>query len=311
MDRKIPDTKITFREKYFEKDGSLVKNNLSNICGVGVFIITADNKVIITKTSNYVNVNPNVFAFSASGTMDWKDKVHPFDEVVRECYEEIGYKIDIENLYLFSFGVEYRLGYYEFAFFERSVYNAEEIVKAASMARDYGFEVGDLLALNFDFSIIDHIKTNTWDVVSAATLLTLLAKEFSKNNLENYITPTKIDNEFREHMKNTWKIRSQREGCLAVLSNRFPYREINKISKDYIKNVFSFIDIEDLNEKNILEVGCGIDLLTKELSLKSNTVTSIDLSLEMIKRAKQYLKNNINQNVVFINSFFQDYDTTE
>lgn len=58
-------------------------------------------------------------------------------------------------------------------------------------------------------------------------------------------------------------------------------------------------------------MGCGIDLLTKELSLKSNTVTSIDLSLEMIKRAKQYLKNNINQNVVFINSFFQDYDTTE
>lgn len=311
LDEKIPASTLTFREKYFEKDGSLVKNYLSNICGVGIFIITADQKIIATKTSNYVNVNPNVFAFSASGTMDWNDNIHPFNEVARECYEEIGYKVDIENLYLFSIGMDYQLGYYEFCFYERSVYSAADIIKNASMARDYGFEVGDIIVLDFDLSIIDHIKNNHWDVVSEAALLTLLTKEFKKSKVEEYLCPTKDNKDFRQRMLNTWKLRSQREGRLAVLSNRFPYKEINQISQNYINAITDFIDSFDLDSKNVLEIGCGIGLITKVLASKAYAVTSVDLSIDMINRAKSYLEKQMVTNVNFVNAFFQDFQSSE
>lgn len=311
LDQKIPNSDELFREKYFERDGSLVKSMLSNICGVGVFIISSDNKIIVAKTSSQVTVNPGVFAFTASGSMNWRDNINPFDDVIRECYEEIGYYIDVENLYLFSFGVEYRLGYYEFAFYEKSSHTADEIIKEAPMARDYGFEVGNLYTMDFDLSIIDHMKSHKWDVTSSAALLTLLSKKFGKSTVEKYISPNSSDQNFRKTMRETWKMRSQREGKLSVLSNRFPFRSIDRISENYINAVFDFIDNADLEGKNVLEVGCGIGLMTKYLSKKSKTVTCIDLSPEMIARAKNYLSSDEKRNVSFINCFFQDFDIQE
>lgn len=308
LDERIPNSDELFRDKYFERDGSLVKSKLSNICGVGVFIISSDNKIIVSKTSSQVTVNPDVFAFTASGSMDWRENINPFDDVIRECYEEIGYHIDVENLYLFSFGVEYQLGYYEFAFYEKSIYTADEIIKEAPMARDYGFEVGNLYTMEFDLSIIDHMKRYKWDVTSSAALLTLLAKKFGKSTVEKNIYPNNLDQNYRKNMRETWKMRSQREGKLAVLSNRFPFRSIDQISENYIRAVFDFIDNSDLKGKHVLEVGCGIGLMTKYLANKSKTVTCVDLSPEMINRAKNYLSSEEKRKVSFINCFFQDFD---
>jgi hypothetical protein len=80
-------TKQTFRDKFaVDMDlDSYIRLPLSNICGVGIFILTRDDKIILSKHSAHVIVFSNVWSYSASGTMDWKENVHPFDEVAREC----------------------------------------------------------------------------------------------------------------------------------------------------------------------------------------------------------------------------------
>jgi len=86
------DSTRTFRDKYAPRiDLDEIRNSpLTNICGLGIFIITRDNKIIVARRSANVRVWGNVWSYAASGTMSWKQKnLHPFDEVARECGHRI------------------------------------------------------------------------------------------------------------------------------------------------------------------------------------------------------------------------------
>ena len=89
----------TFRDKYAPAIdvSEFTLSPLTNICGVGIFILTRDGKIIISRHSSRVIVFSNVWSYSASGTMDWKENVHPFDEVARECWEEIRHEIKMDG----------------------------------------------------------------------------------------------------------------------------------------------------------------------------------------------------------------------
>ena len=300
---------ITFREKYFSHRSSAITDRLSNICGVGIFIITSDSKIIISKSSNNVEVNPHKYIYSASGTMNWYDEgVNPFFDIIRECQEEIGYKPDIENLKLYSFGLDYAKGYYQFSFYEYSKRTANEIIGNANMARDFYIEIEKIEALDIKYkNIINHIKTNDWDETAAANILTLVSKQYSKDIVANYINAKLKNNYYRKDIIDEWEKRSKREGRLAVLSNRYPAREIDEISENYVYKVLEFID-DNLRNKSIIEIGGGIGLFTKHFAEYGRNITCVDISQGMINRNIKYLGVDLAKKVRYVQGFFQDFE---
>src|SRR5207244_898995 len=104
---------------------------LSNICGAGLFLITRDNDLIVSKHSSSVRVLPEIWSYSASGTMDWSDRPHPFYEVARESREEIAHNPNQDGLRLFSVGIDAKKLYFQFSFFERTARSTREVLYQA------------------------------------------------------------------------------------------------------------------------------------------------------------------------------------
>lgn len=312
IDEVLIGTSSTVRAKYFNHKGALISKELPNICGVGIFIITSDNKILISKASKNVAVNPNKYIYSASGTMDWHDRyTNPFLDIIRETEEEIGYRPNIEELKLYSVGIDYETAYYQFSFYEKSGFTASQILENALMARDFYIEIENLIPLDFRIdTIIDFINNNNWDETAKANLLTLLVKFNTKSDVEKYINPNKKKQDYRNHITKEWERRASREGRFAVLSNRYPSNSINEISEDYCSHVKQFID-EDLEKCKVLEIGGGIGLFTKYFAENAIEVTCIDVAEKMIERNKQYLGAKLAEKVQYVNAFFQDYHTAD
>jgi len=300
----------TLRNKYFNHKQSLIGKSLPNICGIGIFIITADNKILVSKSSKNVIVNPECFIYTASGTMDWHNgHTNPFNDIIRECEEEIGYTPDVENLKLYSFGIDYDTGYYQFSFYERSDKTADEIIRNSIMARDFYIEIKEIIAIPFDYKkILDKMSEGKWDETAKANLITLIVKFYNRQTVENYINPNRSKKNYRTTIIKEWERRAEREGRFAILSNRYPVLQINQISDDYYKKVITFIE-EDLSDKSVLEVGGGIGIFTKYFASCASHVTCVDVSDGMIARNKAYLGSELSNKVDYVHKFFQDYDT--
>ena len=300
----------TIRKKYLGEKNSLISSGLPNICGVGIYIITADNKLLISESSPFVAVNPERYIYSASGSMDWKgSETNPFNDVIRECVEEIGYKPSIERLRLYSIGMDYSAGYYQFSFYEQSSKTAKEIIDDAQMSRDYHIEIQRIIPIDFECkTIIDAIESNNrWDETAKANLLTLICKFFGKKTVEGLLSPNRFKKNYRNSVKQEWDLRADREGRLPVLSSRYPARDLNKNSDEYIKAVLNFID-EDLSQHSILELGGGIGLFTKHFAKLAKRVTCVDVCEKMIEKNKRYLGPELIHKVDYVNCFFQDYN---
>src|ERR1051325_6100467 len=98
----------SFRNKYAPRldFSDFSQSRLTNISGVGLFLITRDEKIIVSRHSSNVQVYSDVWTYSASGSMDWSEDVHPFVEAARETFEEIGHRTSLDNTYLFGFGID-------------------------------------------------------------------------------------------------------------------------------------------------------------------------------------------------------------
>jgi len=172
---------LTFRQKYFPTN-SLYNSQvglLSNICGVGIFIITSDNKILIREASDFVTVGAGLYGFSASGTMN---EVEPFAEVMRGCKAEINHEINLKNLHLFSFGMDTEKAYYQFSFYEKSQLSSSEIISESWRAEEFSAEFKGLFPIDFTYStIVNSIQTKKWDGTSAASLMILCSKFFGTN----------------------------------------------------------------------------------------------------------------------------------
>lgn len=313
LDNPIPSCpNQTFREKYAPRLElhDVSQSRLTNICGVGVFIITRDNKIIVSKHSPNVQVYSGVCSYSASGTMDWKENVHPFDEVARECYEEISYRMNLDNSYLFGFGIDTKKLYFQFSFLERTGSSSQEILSKARLARDFHAEMEELMAVPFELdAVIPLIKSETWEPAAAAALLTLCTKEFGYTQVERAIDPAFVRTRFRNEMTAEWKQRSLRPGDLAVMSARYPVVRAEEESRRYVQAVTDFLGT-DVDNKDVLEIGAGIGRLTGWLAQRAAKLTCIDLSREMLDRNRKRLGKLANQ-VHYLRTFGQDYRTEE
>jgi SAM-dependent methyltransferase len=311
LDYPLPgDPTRTFRDKYAPRldFNDLSQSRLTNISGVGIFIITRDDKIIISKHSHSVRVYHNTWTFSASGTMDWVDNgdINPFIEARRECIEEIDHTINLDNTYLFGFGVDAKKLYYQFSFFERTSLSSEGILRKARMARDYHAEMQDLTAVPFELdAIVSVVKQHDWEPAAAAGLLTLCAKRFGHSRVERAIDPEFVRKRFRDEMAAEWEYRASRPKDQAVMSARYPVSRIVDESKKYVEAVLDFIG-SDVERKEVLEIGAGIGRMSEILVHKAKQLTCLDLSSAMLERNRARLGIHA-QKVQYVQMFAQDF----
>ncbi|HEX8188401.1 MAG TPA: TIR domain-containing protein [Pyrinomonadaceae bacterium] len=309
LDSPLPDDPgRTFRDKYAPRLDlhDLGHSALTNICGVGIFILTRDGKVIVSKHSRSVKVYGDTWTYSASGTMDWGEDVHPFHEVARECFEEIGHRINLDNTYLFGFGIDAKKLYFQFSFFERTGLSSEEILAKARMARDYHAEMEELQALPLELdAVVAAIKSRAWEPAAAAGLLTLCAKRFGSARVERAIDPKFLRKRVRDEMEAEWEHRATRPNERAVMSARYPASRSREESEKYLSAVFEFIG-SDLDGKDVLEIGAGIGRMSEVLVRKARQLTCVDLSSKMLERNRERL-GALAEKVHYIRMFGQDY----
>jgi hypothetical protein len=309
LDEALPnDPNHTFRDKYAPSTNlaNFENSNLTNICGVGIFILTRDNKIIISKHSKNVDVYSGVRSYSASGTMNWMRNVHPFDEVARECFEEIGHKVDLENTFLYGFGIDTKKLYFQFSFFEKTRYTSQEIIDKSLMARDFSAEMEYIEAVPFELSAIIYLlKNQYWEPAAAVGLLSLCTKKYGHLRVEKAIDPDFVRISEREGLVYEWNLRSQMEGVSAVMSARYPSHRCEAESQKYVDAVMDFIG-NDIDDKDVLEIGCGIGRLTAQLVHRAKRLTCLDISQEMIDRNKKYLGVSAGK-IDYLEMFAQDY----
>lgn len=310
LDEQLPgQTDKTFRDKFAPVLSALTNFNslpLTNICGVGVFLITSDEKIIISRHAGNVLVYPNVWTYSSSGSMDWGDIPHPFSEIRRECMEEIGYDINPDNLCLFGLGIDAKKLYFQFSLFEHSRLTADDIIGKASLAKDYKNEIETLTALPFTAErIVEILKNEPWEPAAAASLLTLCAKKFGVDSVANVIDPEFLKAGWKRDLQSLWNERAKRPGVVAVMSSRVPERVRDQESRNYISAVFDFLD-GDVDGRDVLEVGCGIGRMTEQLVQRASKVTCLELDPEMIRRCRERL-GHFASVVTFNQTLVQEY----
>ena len=186
LDQCLPNGKKV-REQYMSSDRICPgKSRLPCQCGVGIFIISEDCRLLYSQASANVAVNPNLLNYASSGSMNWDGALtHPFRDVIRECTEELRYGPTLERLRLFSFGLDLERGFYQFSFYERSDLSSEEILSGAYSAEDYSIEFTAIDSVPFTpDSIHALLKESCWDATAKANLLILASKYFGKDRLE-------------------------------------------------------------------------------------------------------------------------------
>lgn len=86
-----------------------------------------------------------------------------------------------------------------------------------------------------------------------------------------------------------WEARAERSGIQSVMSARHTIAENAKATKALKKDIIKFLEGK-LEDRSVLEFGCGIGRMTEDLAKKAKQVIAIDFSPKMIKRAKKNLK---------------------
>jgi SAM-dependent methyltransferase len=296
---------------------------LTNICGVGLFLITSDNKIIVSQHSAHVAVFPNVHSYSASGTIDWNkfpdpfrgnpadspawlEFLHPFTQVARECYEELAYDVDPENIRLFGLGIDSKKLYFQFSFFEETPRSSSEIQNRARHARDFQKEMYDLKAVDFDLqTVVDLVVNNEWEPAAAASILSLCVREFGIERVEQALDPAFVRLRWRQEMTAEWQRRASRRGESAVMSTRYPQAQSSIESEKYVEAVMAFIGA-DTDSADVLEVGCGTGRITERLAVRARRLTCLDVSKQMIARNRKRLGAGADK-VSYQCTFAQDY----
>jgi len=309
LDDPLPDDpRQTFRDKYAARVDreDLTHWELPNICGVGVFVLTRDDRIIISRHSTSVQVYGGVSSYSASGTMDWDSSIDPFDEVARECKEEIGLKMSLANTNLVAFGIDSKKLYFQFSFLTRTGASSREIIAKAPGARDYHAEMENIEAVPFKLDVlVDLIKNHKWEPAAAATLLTICAKEFGLSAVEEAIDPHYTKKENREEMQAEWDHRASRPDELADMSARYPRSRCPEESRKYVDAVMGFLG-DAVKGKDVVEIGAGTGRITERLVKQAGQVTCLDISPKMLDRNRKRL-GPFAARVNYVQTFGQDY----
>ena len=209
----------TFRNEFgkiFEEQRKNLRPfNLTNICGVGVFIISSDNYIIATTHAESSHVYPGRDTFSASGTLRWGACPNPFQWVMHKCLTEINHQIDLNKLKLISFGADARKLYFQFSFIEESEDTATQIISRCDPNIN-------ILEIPLELEpVIRTLMKDCWEPAAEVTLLSLCIRKFGRDALVQCLAsnPLELNN---RNMIEEWDFRASCHGALPDMTIRYP-----------------------------------------------------------------------------------------
>lgn len=303
LDDAIPDDpRRTFRDEFGQlvqskENVSLRSFALTNICGVGLFVLTSDRDVLITKHSASSHVYPKRWTFSASGTMRWGAAPDPFAQAVLKCERELNHQIDLKRTELVEVGADARKLFFECCFIENSLASTNEIQE-----RLPGDLEAEFIPLGSVDEIIGKIVRHCWEPAAEAVLLLLCLRLHGHHKTRHALE--RLRNEWKQHhMLDEWDLRASKRGSLAVMSVRYPTEVLEQESGRYVDFVLAFIE-QDIKGKSVFEVGSGIGRITKRLVTLCNQLTCVDLCERMHVRNANSLGAHAGK-VSFITQFVQ------
>jgi SAM-dependent methyltransferase len=317
---------VSNRQKYMPllpKSDDFSFSPLTNICGVGVFLLTSDNKIIVSQQSKDISVYPSMYTYSASGTMDWNNGrfpidgnpiddnswthfLHPFAQVTRECKEELDHDIDREHLRLIGFGIDAAKLYFQFSFIEKTNRTSDKIIQNAENHAQDWYEKQQVKAIPFELDTITRlIKRKMWEPSAEATLLNILISEFGLNEVEREIDVKWVYSQMYDDEISEWEKRASRKGVLAVMSDSYPPSLVETESKNYVEKYVDFLK-KDAANQDVLEIGVGIGRFSLLLVDLADKLTCLDISKTMIERTKDSLKDKAGK-VEFFCDFIQTF----
>lgn len=308
LDHPYPgNSKLTNRDAFGktvrEHDGHIwAFENLTNICGVGLLILTNDNYLILTKHSEKSHVYPGRITFSSSGTMKWGGQLNPFDQVAEKCFSELGHRINIKKTKLIGFGADARKLYFQFSFLEISEHDSGYFLAKLNDSESSPDNQIQRVKFNQD-ELVDKIMDECWEPAAEAAVLTALVLKKNKKDLMCSLFSRK-SKWTKRTMKDEWDYRSSKSGLLPVMSVRYPQNRLSSISKEYVDAVMHFIGNE-IENKSVVEVGSGIGRITEKLAQHSRNVTCVELCGRMISLSMSRLGSH--DNISYMQSFAQDY----
>lgn len=297
---------------------SLLKlSKLTNICGVGIFIVTSDNYIILSKHSSYSHVYPERYTFSSSGLLKWGAYPHPITEIARKTYLEIQHQINIHNVKLVHFGADARKLYFQFCFIEETELKADDVINNYnhiidknnnSILIDRPTELIKVkLYLKDSFERIFDLNYS-WEPAAESTFLNLLVDMFSYRDVCLMLNERKSEWN-KKIMKDEWDIRASQRGDLPDMSVRYPFNRLNQEKEKYLDAIFNFME-NDIENKNILEIGSGTGRVTERL-IKNNAakITCVDFCKKMKDRFEKRLGNDTSK-INYQYKFAQNYETS-
>ncbi len=94
-----------------------------------------------------------------------------------------------------------------------------------------------------------------------------------------------------EEMKRFWNARA-REGAFFFVDSRPPYRSPDPerfwTTEDIVDYLLGGLGVELRSTDTALEIGCGLGRLTRVLAARARRVIALDISEEMLARARQH-----------------------
>jgi SAM-dependent methyltransferase len=167
--------------------------------------------------------------------------------------------------------------------------------------------MGDLVALPFELgAIIREIKGKSWEPCAEAALLSLAAKQFGVDRLEQVIDPDFIRQRKKEEMIAEWRQRAARPGEFAVMSARYPTERMDIESSKFVDAVMRFLG-PDIRNRDVVEIGCGNGRITQRLVSEVSSLTAVDLSEDMLTKNRLRLGEVNREKLHYVCAFAQDY----
>ena len=299
-----------FLEKLTPASGYVVPfRELTNICGVGVFVLTRDHRLIVATQSEESHVYPGRLTFSASGTIPWGAAPDPYTTAILKAREEIHHLVEVSKLRLFAFGVDSRKLYFQFSFVERSNATAAQVLRFFELGGgEEGPEnrPGSLNVFSFQNAevVCELVVKNCWEPAAEAALLALAAHEFGESEVEAALRRRECD-WWKRDLVDEWNHRASRPGLLPDMSVRYNQDQLKDISDQYLRFISQFI-VEHIGGSSILEIGPGTGRISRLiLDLNPDCLTCIELCHNMIARSIARLGEDA-KSVIYRRGFAQD-----
>ena len=279
-----PGCEKTYRDEF----GHLVRSGernlrpfkLSDICGIGLFVLSSDGFIVASKHSLDSHVYPSRLTYSASGIMLWGAAPNPFLAVSIKANEEINHQVNLQELRLIDFGADARKLYFQFSFIDKADIPFNEIQNNCKH---------ELIPIPVDEgdTVIQELLNNVCEPAAEATLILYLMQNhfFSVAELDKYKMKWP-----EKEMREEWDYRGSLPGLLPDMSVRYPADQLELLSDKYLNHVKEFLG-NDVEDKDILEIGCGTGRLTKLIANSVKCLTCLDLSEAMLRLHKMRLSD--------------------